>query len=172
MKPCIGLFFSKPVLHLAAVLLLMGGCTAFQPAIQTRTMTPGEYIAVKRGDILTRGELSTTTRETLSITGLADGSCASPSRACIEALKGGAGLSEEQRQSALAELWVAYAQTLPSSDPAAEAGTQPAVRRVDGSGPPWLRVPVLYRAQRIRTRIRRSADPGARLLQPGYARGI
>lgn len=122
MKPCIGLFFSKPVLHLAAVLLLMGGCTAFQPAIQTRTMTPGEYIAVKRGDILTRGELSTTTRETLSITGLADGSCASPSRACIEALKGGAGLSEEQRQSALAELWVAYAQTLPSSDPAAEAG--------------------------------------------------
>ncbi|QYY33931.1 hypothetical protein K2O51_34585 (plasmid) [Cupriavidus pinatubonensis] len=166
MKVHIGLSFIQSVLLLSAAVLLRGS-TVFQPAIQTSTMTPGEYIALKRGDILTRGQLSAATRETISVTGLVDGSCASPSLACIEALRGRAGLSEEQRQSALAEMWVAYAQSLSGS-------ISP-----DGSGnlqfDAWMetaRHSYAYLFFTERSAFRGSADSGARLLQPGHSRGI
>ena len=96
---------------MAAVLL--SGCAVvrgFAPAVQARPMTPAEYIAVKRGDILTQGKLSSATLETISVSGLGNELCSNPGHACIEALDAAAGINDEQRQSALAELWLTQAQ--------------------------------------------------------------
>ncbi len=104
-------------------LLLLSGCTTlqeFRPAVQTRALTPGEYIAVKRGDILTTGELSAATMETLNIAALASDACKTPAPPCVDALTSRVGLSEEQRQSALAEvsLAIALAQPAPAKNAA------------------------------------------------------
>ena len=97
-------------LVLAATLL--SGCTtmlAYSPVVKARPMTPAEYIAVKRGDILTRGELSSATLQTINISGLETEACRKLADACINELVSVAGISDAQRQSALAELWLAVA---------------------------------------------------------------
>ena len=48
----------RPLLWLAACLLIatLGGCAIlreFQPAVALEAMTPGEYIALQRGDVVT-----------------------------------------------------------------------------------------------------------------------
>ena len=56
-----------------AALLLLNGCAIlreFRPAVTVEAMTPGEYIALKRGDILTSGQFSAATTETIRSTGL------------------------------------------------------------------------------------------------------
>ena len=106
---------------LAAVLVLLNGCAVlreFRPAVEVAAMTPGEYIALKRGDVLTGGEFSAATVETIRVAGLDDGdsACAKPEAAeCIPALADVQGLSNEQRLSALSELWLQQAQTLPDA---------------------------------------------------------
>ncbi|UNK48711.1 GPI inositol-deacylase [Lysobacter sp. S4-A87] len=87
----------------------------WEPEVSTGPMTPAGYIALKRGDTITTGRLSVATRETFNVTGLAKGPCASVSRACIDALVASPGISEEKRQSALAELWIAHAMAMDSS---------------------------------------------------------
>ena len=106
---------------LAAVLVLLNGCAVlreFRPAVEVAAMTPGEYIALKRGDVLTGGGFSAATVETIRVAGLDDGdsACAKPEAAeCIPALADVQGLSNEQRLSALSELWLQQAQTLPDA---------------------------------------------------------
>lgn len=98
-----------------AALLLLGGCAVlneFRPAVEATPMTPGEYIAMKRGDILTTGELSAATAQTIRTVGLEAGACEQPSRGCIQALADISGLSDERRLSAQAELWVQQATLL------------------------------------------------------------
>lgn len=95
---------------IAAVLL--GGCAVlneFRPAVEATPMSPGEYIAMKRGDILTTGELSAATAQTIRVAGLESDACADPSPECMQALAGVPGLSGERRLSALSELWVRQA---------------------------------------------------------------
>ncbi|MCE7031441.1 alpha/beta fold hydrolase [Lysobacter sp. GX 14042] len=97
---------------LALAMLLLGGCAVlneFRPAVEARPLSPGEYIALKRGDILTTGKLSAATAQTIRVSGLETGACAEPSRGCIQALGGVPGLSDERRLSAQAELWVQQA---------------------------------------------------------------
>ncbi|MBN8713536.1 MAG: alpha/beta fold hydrolase [Xanthomonadales bacterium] len=114
-------------LLLAATLLLsLGGCailSEFAPRVQTAPLGPGEYIAMKRGDILTANELSAAARETLRVAGLDEGACAAlPAPACMPALADVPGIREERRQAALAELWTQQAialtprNTVPSGD--------------------------------------------------------
>nr|WP_255699458.1 alpha/beta fold hydrolase [Luteimonas sp. Y-2-2-4F] len=108
-----------------AALLLLGGCAVlreFGPSVEVRQMSAGEYIALKRGDMLTQGTLSAATRETLQVAGLDEGPCAQPGPACIGALADAGGLTAERRQSALSELWLQRAMTLPAGDGAAAAG--------------------------------------------------
>jgi len=96
------------------ILLLMAlssGC-AFMPAVGVRTVTPSQYIAAKRGDILTTRRLSEATVETIRVAGLNDGPCAEPSPACIEALGKANGFSSERRLLALSELWLQRAMSL------------------------------------------------------------
>lgn len=101
----------RPLIALTLAFAL-GGCAIlreFEPTVQTRPLTPGEYIAVQRGDILTTGELSAATNETLDVAGLAITACQAPSPTCVDALAASNSLPEERRQSALAELWLALA---------------------------------------------------------------
>ena len=70
------------------------------------SLSPGEYIALKRGDLLTSGELSAATQETIKVIGLDEGRCREHSQNCIDILSSTAGIAEERRLSALAELWL------------------------------------------------------------------
>ncbi|TWI08201.1 esterase/lipase family protein [Aerolutibacter ruishenii] len=111
---------ARPLVLVVASLLL-SGCAAlreFRPAVEVAAMTPGEYITLKRGDILTSGKLSAATLDTIRVAGLDDdGACAKPEAAgCIQALSNIQGLSNEQRLSALSELWLQQAQTLPGAE--------------------------------------------------------
>ncbi len=100
-----------PLCSLLAAALL-SGCTtllAYSPVVKERPMTPAEYIAVKRGDILTRDELSGATLQTINIAGIEAEACRKRVDACIHELASAAGITDAQRQSALAELWLAAA---------------------------------------------------------------
>ena len=107
-------------LHLALILIataLLSGCAALvAPYVKLSEMSPEEYIALKRGDILTQGKLSAATRESIRVAGLAEGPCAHPSPACITAVRDIAGANQERKLSALSELWLSHAQTLPEGD--------------------------------------------------------
>ena len=123
--------------RLAAALLalaLLPGCAMlrdFQPSVEVRPMNAGEYIAMKRGDILTSGALSTATVQTISVAGLEQDGCAQPSMDCIAALGEATGIGDEHRISALTELWLQHAIALSSGRAPA-----PPQARVDA----WLEV--------------------------------
>jgi pimeloyl-ACP methyl ester carboxylesterase len=87
-------------------------------------VTPEAYIAQQRGDILTTGKLSDQTMQAIRVTGLDLGACAAASTdTCISALSNSPGISDERRLSALAELWLQYAMSLPQA-PAARRDNQ------------------------------------------------
>ena len=103
-------------LALAAGLLVLGGCAVlkeFAPRVEAEPLGPGEYIALKRSDILTTDELSPATQATLRVAGLDEGAClAPPAPDCVAALVAAQGLGDERRLAALAELWTQQAITL------------------------------------------------------------
>ncbi len=88
----------------------------FQPSVTVNQVAPEEYIARQRGDILTTGELSAQTMQTIRVTGLDMHVCATPpTAACIAALSDSIGISDERKLSALSELWLARAMSMPDS---------------------------------------------------------
>ncbi|WP_446001561.1 esterase/lipase family protein [Stenotrophomonas maltophilia] len=112
-----GLGFIGRTTLIITVLLTLGGCATlrqFGPSVQVASVTPGQYIALKRGDILTSGKLSAATTETLRVAGLDEGVCAKPGLPCIEAMESSIVVREEDKRSSLAELWLQYAMTLPA----------------------------------------------------------
>lgn len=85
------------------------------PAVAINVLDAKEAIELKRGDILTRKELSDATQQTLRIAALDAGLCVKPIEiACLTALAAVTDISNDQRLSALAELWLARAE---ASDP-------------------------------------------------------
>lgn len=116
------------LLRLVWMLLLcvaVSGCAVlreFRPAVAVEPLSPGDYIALQRGDILTRGRLSEATAQTLRIAGLPPEACMpAPQQACIEPLAAMAGIDDERRLSALAELWLLQAQGLAAQPGAGSA---------------------------------------------------
>ncbi|HRN61174.1 MAG TPA: alpha/beta fold hydrolase [Luteimonas sp.] len=96
---------------LLALLLVhaLAGCALlreFSPAVVMQPMTQGEYIALQRGDLLTSGELSALTAQTLRVAGLEPATCAADSAACRQVIGDARGIIEERRLSALSELWL------------------------------------------------------------------
>lgn len=86
----------------------------FQPSVAVNQVAPKEYIAQQRGHILTTGALSAQTMQTIRVAGLDMRVCATPSApACIAALSGSLGISEERKLSALSELWLQQAMLMP-----------------------------------------------------------
>ncbi len=121
------------------VLLLLSGCATlrqFGPSVQVASVTPGQYIALKRGDILTSGRLSAATNETLRVADLDETACAKPGPSCIEAMEASIVVREEDKRSALAELWLQQAMALPV--PKAKRETTPAMRVADAGFQPRL----------------------------------
>jgi len=97
----------------AATLLLafaLAGCSLAM--VDVKSIAPGEYIAIKRGDILTTGELSAATREMLRVAGLDDRGCARPQADCLQVLAAVHDVNDERRMAALTELWVQRALSL------------------------------------------------------------
>lgn len=111
---------------LAACLLLplLAGCAIlreFSPAVVMEPMSPGEYIALQRGDILTSGRLSALTAQSIRVSGLDVDGCASSTGACVDAMDRAAGVTDERRLSALAELWLQQAMALDRAGSEADA---------------------------------------------------
>ena len=92
----------------AVALLLTSGCAM----VTMKQVAPTEYLANKRGDVLTSGDFSAASRETLSVIGLNEGQCEEDIVTCEKALKSTVDVPEEQRLSALSELWVKNALAL------------------------------------------------------------
>ncbi len=131
------------------LLLALSGCATlrqFGPSVQVASVTPGQYIALKRGDILTTGKLSSATLETLRVAGLDEGVCARPGPPCIDAMEASIVVREEDKRSALAELWLQYALTLPAPkrEYSAEGRAKAVVTELDAGFQPrldaWMQV--------------------------------
>ena len=97
----------------AVTLLLafaLAGCSLAM--VDVKSIPPGEYIAIKRGDILTTGELSAATREMLRVAGIDDRSCKRPQIDCLQLLADVHDVNDERRMAALTELWMQRALSL------------------------------------------------------------
>lgn len=98
---------------------LLSGCSVlqqFEDRVSVNVIRPAEYIARKRGDILTGGKPSQATLETIKVAALEE-ACPrldTPSLDCIGALGRVTTVSNERRLSALSELWVEQAVLLRS----------------------------------------------------------
>ncbi|WP_233874614.1 esterase/lipase family protein [Paraburkholderia adhaesiva] len=104
----------------ALALMLLSGCATlreFGPSVEVQTMDAGEYITLKRGDILTRGSLSDATAQTLRVAGLDEGACEKASSLpCVEGLSALTRLAEDRRLSAVSELWMLRASEAKTTD--------------------------------------------------------
>jgi len=110
---------SNRLRHIAALLLALsmlglGGCAM----VEVNSLAAGDYIATKRGDLLTTGELSAATAETIRVAGLEESACSTSSMGCIDALAATQGITHERRLAALSELWLQQAMTTPAAAPA------------------------------------------------------
>jgi len=76
-----------------------------------------DYMSLRRGDVLSTGHLSTPTVAALQVVGLEAEACDTAGEDCRAALGRPDGLSEEQRLSALAELWLQAALDLERVQP-------------------------------------------------------
>jgi pimeloyl-ACP methyl ester carboxylesterase len=92
-------------LFFTVALALLSGCAM----VTVGDVSPREYIAQRRGDILSSRHLSGQTAETLAMAGLDDQPCERAPLPCINALTAVTPMAEERRQAAIAELWVARA---------------------------------------------------------------
>jgi pimeloyl-ACP methyl ester carboxylesterase len=96
-------WFARAVL--LGAIALSTGCAM----VTVGDVSPRDYIAQRRGDILSGRHLSGQTAETLAMAGLDDEPCERAPLPCIDALAAVSPMAEERRQSAIAELWLARA---------------------------------------------------------------
>ncbi|MDR3400346.1 MAG: alpha/beta hydrolase, partial [Pandoraea sp.] len=105
----------RQVAMLAAAVWLTGlsGCAM----VEVRSLGPEQYIAMKRGDILSTGKLSVSTEDVIRVAGLDETICAKPSLDCIDALGRAKEIDIDRRLAAMAEMsmQLAIAQT-PTGD--------------------------------------------------------
>ncbi len=111
---------------LLAAALLMSGCAA----VSVSSVSPALYLAERRGDVLTTGHLSGAAQEVARVAGIDD--CGEAPDSCRQALAQAEGITDEQRLSALAELWLqaaleadrppAVAPEAPDAQPAGQGG--------------------------------------------------
>ncbi|WP_370680357.1 esterase/lipase family protein [Comamonas sp. GB3 AK4-5] len=90
---------------LPACLALLTGCAG----VKVSSIQPSDYLAQRRADVLTSGQLSPATRESLRVMGSESKPCLADASACRDQLRSSAGLTDEQRLSALSELWAKQA---------------------------------------------------------------
>lgn len=91
-----------------AMLPLGSGCAM----VTVKEVASTDYMTSKRGDVLTTGELSNASQETLSVVGLDEDQCSEDIVTCRATVLDTEGVSIEQRLSTLSELWVQTALSL------------------------------------------------------------
>ena len=101
----------------AAALVGVAGCAG----VKVGSISPAEYLAQRRGDVLTTGRLSTSAEEVLRVIGSDADLCRKDGQACRNALADSSGLSDEQRLSALSEVWLQVALAAEKSGTATDA---------------------------------------------------
>jgi hypothetical protein len=77
--------------------------------VKVNTIKNDDYLALRRGDVLTTRDLRASSKATLQVVGIDDGDCCENLPRCRARLKDNDGLAEEGRLSALAELWLLQA---------------------------------------------------------------
>ncbi|QRF56506.1 triacylglycerol lipase [Variovorax paradoxus] len=98
---------------------LLAGCAG----VKVGSISPAEYLAQRRGDVLTTGRLSTSAEEVLRVIGSDAELCGNDGPACRSALADSPGLSDEQRLSALSEVWLQVAIAADKSGRATQPGS-------------------------------------------------
>ncbi|CAB3767227.1 hypothetical protein LMG29542_05559 [Paraburkholderia humisilvae] len=101
--------------HLMLVLVfcgLLSGCAM----VTVRSLGPEQYIALRRGDILSTGRLSTATRDTLRVAALDENACQREPQHCIDAITAVNGINTDRRLASLAELSLQLAITQTSTN--------------------------------------------------------
>jgi pimeloyl-ACP methyl ester carboxylesterase len=84
---------------------LLAGCAG----VKVGSISPAGYLAQRRGDVLTTGRLSTSAQEVLRVIGSDPDLCRKTGPACRNALADSPGITDEQRLSALSEVWLQVA---------------------------------------------------------------
>lgn len=87
---------------LLILLIALAGCAG----VKVSFVSSSDYMALRRGDVLTTGELSVYTGAALQVVGIDKKKCGDESVACRMALMETIGLHTENRLSALSELWL------------------------------------------------------------------
>ncbi|WP_233837971.1 esterase/lipase family protein [Paraburkholderia sp. ZP32-5] len=79
---------------------LLSGCAM----VTVSSLGPGQYIAMRRGDILSTGRLSAATRDTLHVAALDENTCQRAPLDCINTISTINGINTDRRLASLAEL--------------------------------------------------------------------
>lgn len=87
---------------------LLSGCAG----VKTVSVSTNDYMSQRRGDILTTGEMSSAVGVALQVAGISEKQCRTAPQQCRSDLADNIGLGDEQRVSALAELWLQEALTM------------------------------------------------------------
>lgn len=101
-----------PVIVSVALVLSISGCAM----VKVTSLGPRDYIAMKRGDVLSSGKLGDVSQETLRVAGIEPDECARDVPECTQRLEQIKGLEDERRISALAEIWTQRAIGLTPKD--------------------------------------------------------
>ncbi|ELF6204770.1 TPA: alpha/beta fold hydrolase [Pseudomonas putida] len=97
---------SRRLVSLVLSLAVLAGCAG----VKVTAVSNNDYLALRRGDVLTTGNLSASAVAALQVVGSDEKGCLANLQACRQALDGTTGLGDEQRLSSLAELWLKEAQ--------------------------------------------------------------
>jgi len=96
---------------LVLLLLMLSGCAGVKvSALETR-----DYISLRRGDVLSTGQLSSSVGTALQVVGIGQDECKAAAAVCLRTLGESKALGDEQRLSVLAELWLQEALRLDRS---------------------------------------------------------
>jgi pimeloyl-ACP methyl ester carboxylesterase len=98
----------------------LSGCAM----VRVSSLGPEQYIAMRRGDILSTGRLSAATRDTLRVAALDEGPCQRAPQDCIDSIATVAGINIDQRLASLSELSLQMAMTQTPSNNAAWSDAQ------------------------------------------------
>ncbi len=82
--------------------ILLSGCAG----VKTVSVSTNDYMSQRRGDILTTGEMSSAVGVALQVAGISEKQCRNAPQQYRSDLVDNIGLGDEQRISALAELWL------------------------------------------------------------------
>lgn len=94
-------------------LVLLSGCAG----VKVSEVDNQDYLSLRRGDILSTGELSMTSRTALQVIGRDEKQCRANLTNCRLALRRSEGLSTENLLATLSELWLQEALQTPASHP-------------------------------------------------------